>query len=290
MTIASRLGRIIGLLALAAALAGCSAIKLGYNTLDDIAYWWLDNYVDFSDDQAARVREDLGRLHRWHRTEELPQFLAMLRDMEQLAGGQVTAAQACGFVARVRERLDALADRGEPSAVTLAMSLTRDQLGHIERKYRNNNAEFQKNWIRPPPAEQVEKRFDQFVERSEMIYGRLDEPQREALRKELLQSAFDAKRVLAERQRRQRDALQTLRKLSGQPIGFTDARALLRGYLDRVRAPPDRAERNYQQSLIDESCRTFAALHNSTSAAQREAAVRRLRAYQRDLQELSTQK
>jgi hypothetical protein len=31
MTTESRLGRIIGLLALAAVLAGCSAVKLGYN-------------------------------------------------------------------------------------------------------------------------------------------------------------------------------------------------------------------------------------------------------------------
>jgi hypothetical protein len=42
--------------------------------------------------------------------------------------------------------------------------------------------------------------------------------------------------------------------------------------------------------LIDEACVNAAALHNSTTAAQREAGVRRLRAYQRDLRELSAQK
>src|SRR5882724_11445070 len=71
MTTASRLGRIIGLLALATALAGCSAIKLGYNNLDHLAYWWLDSYVDFSGEQGTQVRENLAQLHQWHRTEEL---------------------------------------------------------------------------------------------------------------------------------------------------------------------------------------------------------------------------
>jgi hypothetical protein len=63
----------------------------------------------------------------------------------------------------------------------------------------------------------------------------------------------------------------------------------MRGYFERLREPANAADRAYQQALIDESCGSFAALHNSTNAAQREAAVRRLRAYQRDLRELSAQ-
>ena len=51
-----------------------------------------------------------------------------------------------------------------------------------------------------------------------MIYGRLDEPQRAVLRRQIEQSIFDPHRILAERQRRQQDALQTLRKLAGQPV------------------------------------------------------------------------
>jgi hypothetical protein len=289
MTFASRLGRIIGLLGLAAALAACSAIKLGYNTLDDVAYWWLDSYVDFSDEQSPRAREDLARLHRWHRSNELPRFASLLQRVEQLAPGDITGTQACTIFAQFRERLDALAGRAEPAVVTLATGLTPEQVAHMERKYEKNNANFRKDWFLPAPAEQAEKRFEQFLERSEMVYGTLDEPQRVVLRRELQHSVFDAKNILAERQRRQRDLLETLRKIAGTPISLADARALLRGYLDRVRDPPERAAHAYQHALINEGCATFAALHNSTSAAQRESAVRRLRAYQRDLHELAAQ-
>ena len=78
--------------------------------------------------------------------------------------------------------------------------------------------------------------------------------------------------------------------MAGQPVAPSEARRLLRGYLDRVLESPDAGYRAYQEALIQESCRSFAATHNATSPAQREAAVRRLRAYQRDLRELAAQR
>jgi hypothetical protein len=286
----SILRRIIGLLALAAALSACSAVKLGYNNLDELAYWWLDSYVEFNDEQTPRVRDDLARLHLWHRTHELPRLAQMLRALEELAPGDVSPAHGCAIFTQLRERLNATAEQAEPAVVTLAMSLTPEQLQHLERKYARNNAEYRKDWVRLAPAEVAEKRFRLFLERSENIYGSLDEPQRAVLLRQVEQSIFDASRLLAERMRRQQDALQTLRKLAGEPVPFSDARNLLRGYLARVQEPPEAAGRRYQQDLIDEGCRNFAGLHNSTTAAQRQAAVRRLRAYQRDLSELAAQK
>ncbi len=209
--------------------------------------------------------------------------------MEQMAPGDVSASAGLRVLRAVRERLDAVAERAEPAVVTLAIGLTPEQLLHLERKYEKNNADYRKEWLQAPPAERDDKRFEQFLERSEMIYGKLDEPQRSALRRQFGKSTFDPARILAERQRRQRDALQTLRRIAGQPVSFDEARKLLRGFLDRVREPPEPAANAYQHALIEESCRSFAALHNSTSAAQRETAVRRLRAYQRDLRELSAQ-
>ena len=284
------LTRIIGLLAACAALAGCSAIKLGYNNLDEVTYWWLDGYVDFTEEQATRVREDLARLHLWHRTQELPRLVTVLRSLEELVPGDINPAQACAFVPPLRERFDAVTDRAEPVIVTLAMDLQPDQLQHLERKYQKNNSDFRKEWVRLAPTELNTKRLRQFLERSEMIYGRLDEPQRSALRRQIEQSIFDPRRILAERLRRQQDALQTLRKLAGQPVGFSEARRLLRGYLERAQVSPDPDYRNYQQALVKEACRNASVLHNSTTPAQREAAVQRLRAYQRDLRELSAQR
>jgi hypothetical protein len=282
-----QLVRIIGVLALAVVLSACSAIKLGYNSLTDVAYWWLDGYFDFSDTQAPRVREDLARLHAWHRANELPRLAEMLARMEQLAPGPVTAAQACGFVGEAQERLTTALAQAEPAAVVLAADLAPRQLRHLQRKYEDNNRNYRKEWIDLHPVDRADKRFKQALERIEMIYGRLDEPQRAVLRQAVADSVFDPQRILAERQRRQQDLLQTLRKLHGPAVPAADARALLRGYLERVVNSPNPAYRQYQQALVEEGCRTFAAVHESTTPEQRQQAVRRLRAYQRDLRELA---
>jgi hypothetical protein len=283
----SRAAGIICALALVLGLAGCSAIKLGYNTLPDVAYWWLDGYIDFNDAQAPQVRVELDRLHDWHRQEELPRLADLLGRMEQQVAGPIAPAQACGYVAEVQARLAAVAERAEPAVLALVAGLDAGQLQHLERKYRNNNDDFRKDWIHLPLAEQKEKRFERALERAETIYGTLQENQRAVLRQALERSIFDPARVLAERERRQQDLLATLRRVREAPA---DARPAMRGYLDRFQRSPDLAYRRWQDELLQESCRTFSALHESTTAAQREQAVRRLRAHQRNLRELAAKR
>ena len=275
------------LLTVVAGLVACSAVRLGYNTVGEVSYWWLDSYFDFTPAQSPRVREDLARLHQWHRAEELPRFAQMLQRMEDLVPGDVTPEQACSFMTEFRERLLATARQAETAAVPLATGLAADQLQHLQHKYDKNNADYTSEWIRLGPAEQKEKRYRQFLDRAEMIYGRLDEPQHQELRRDVDRSIFDPKRILAERQRRQQDALQTLGRIVRDRVTFDEARLMLRGYVERALTPPGAAARAYQDALVAEGCRHVAILHNSTTLAQREAAGHRLRAWQRDLRELA---
>jgi hypothetical protein len=283
----SRLAGIIVALVLAVGLAGCSAVRLGYANLQDLAFWWLDGYVDFNDEQSPLVRTELERLHSWHRQQELPRFVAMLGRMEQIAPGPITPQQVCGFATEIQQRLQVAADQAEPGILALAATLEPEQLQHLERKYRRNNQKFRKDWIEVPTVLRKEKSLAQMVERVEMIYGRLDEAQRAVLKRAVDQSALDPQRIAAERQRRQQDLLQVLRKLSAPGVLQAEAQKLLRGYIDRVQRSPDPAYRTWQEGMVQENCRTLAAVHEASSPAQREQAVRRLRAYQRDFRELS---
>jgi hypothetical protein len=65
---------------------------------------------------------------------------------------------------------------------------------------------------------------------------------------------------------------------------------MLRTYLDRVVQSPNPIYRNYNDGLLRESCQTFAEVHNTTTPEQRERAMRRLAAYERDAQELQAQR
>ncbi len=113
----------------------------------------------------------------------------------------------------------------------------------------------------------------------------------EILREAIAASGFDPRLSYAERQRRQQDMLQTLRRANG--LGGEDKQSVpqvtvaLRAYLQRSIHSPNPAYRAYVDKEIAENCKTLARLHNSTTAQQRERAVRRLAGYERDARELA---
>lgn len=275
-----------------ALLQACSAVKLVYNTLPDVGYWWLDSYVDFNDAQTVSVRGELDRLLLWHRTEELPKIISLLQKAQRLADTDLAAEPVCALADQVRERLRVLSVQAEPAMVALAMSLGPDQITHIERKFAKANAQWREDWLDGSVTDRLAQRVKNSVERSEQFYGPLDERQRLAWRTRLTASAFDPEQTYAERLRRQQDLLQILRLANGAPPKPEPAAvtAMLRAHLDRFVQSPNPVYRSYSDRLLRESCQTFAEVHNITTPEQRERAMRRLGAYERDAQELQTQR
>jgi hypothetical protein len=281
------LARIIGVLLAAAALAGCSTLKLAYNNLPELGYWWLDGYLDFDGSQMPRVRDDLADLLAWHRRHELPRLVELLRRAQALAPEDVTPEQACEFADQIRERLLAVALQAEGPGTGLALSLGEAQLQQLERKYAKNNAEYRKEWLERSPARWQEKRYERLLERYEDFYGRLEAAQRDVLKQQVAQSAFDPRAFDAQRRQSQQEVLALLRRFQAERTPPAEARAAIHAYVLRVAHPPPGPRRDRQQALQQEGCRNMAALHESTSAAQRQQAVRRLQAYERDLVELA---
>lgn len=282
----AELARIIGVLLFVTALGACSAIRLAYNNLPEVSYWWLDGYFDFDSTQSPKVRDELAQLLAWHRQNELPKVITLLQEAQGLAPGEVTPAQACGFADSIRERLLAVTERAEPATTDLALTLSESQLQQLERKYAKLNNEYRKDWLDRTPAQVQEKRYDQFLDRMEDFYGRLTAEQRDLLKQQVAQSVFNPQLADAERRKRQQEALVMLRGFATKKPSPAEARSALHAYLLRIAEPPPGPWRDQQQALLEEGCRNLAALHNGTSASQREQAVRRLQAYQSDLRQL----
>ena len=273
-----------------ALLPGCNAIKLVYNAAPSASYWWLNGYLDFDGAQAAQLREDLDQLQRWHRSTQLPEYARLLERAQGLVGTErVTPAQACTLLEDARREIGNITVHAETGAATLVRSLTPEQLQHLEAKYAKSNEEFRKEWLDASPQEVREKRFDKTLERAERVYGRLDAPQRALIRQQIDASSFDPKMQQAERLRRQQDTVQVLRSLAASKATPQQAAQALRGLFDRYRESPDPALRAYGQRQIDEGCQGFALAHNAATPAQREKAVQRLKAYEKDVRDLAAQ-
>lgn len=274
-----------------ALLTACSAVKLAYNNLPELGYWWVDGYADLDDAQSVQLRSDLARLHDWHRVHELPRAADLLLQIQRDTPANTTAQEVCRFFDQVRDRLEAVRVQAEPGAVTLAMSLTPGQIRHVAAKFEKGNTEWRRDWLALDEAKRLDKRLTSSIERAEQFYGTLDERQRVVLREGLARSRWDPQRSYAERLRRQQDLLQMLRAVSAADGAARPSRqqasALVHGYLERVTRSPDAAYRAHAQAAVQDNCATYAALHNSTTAEQRARAVARVAGYERDARELA---
>lgn len=284
-----RVFRIIGLL-LALLLSGCSAIRLGYNQAPELGYWWLDSYFDFTEAQTSRVRGDLASLQAWHRSNELPIYLGLLDKVQRLTPTNVAPEQLCDLYAELLPRLTVTAEQAEPTLSAVTLLLKPEQLAHLARQLDKRSETWREEWLDGTPGERRARQVKRLVDRAEGLYGRLDAAQRAALREAVAASQYDAELSYRESQRRHTDTLQTLRLIQSGGLGAERNRLEARGLLDRAVNSPDPIYRNQQNKLRQENCRTFAALHNSTTPSQRSKALETLKGYEADLRALMPQR
>lgn len=277
------------LLAVAALLLlqACSAIKLGYQQLPTLSYWWLDNTVSFSGNQTPAAKEAIDKLYQWHRREELPGYAALLHRTADLSAGPVQPEQLCRLIDEVQVRLDTLMRQAVAQAAPVAMALGPRQLSHMARHWEQQNEEWEKEWLQGDTDARMERRLDRALSRYNSFYGELSSTQTALIKTQLAQSPWTAEWGRRDRQRRQQDLLSTLQRITQSNLSQAQAEAQLWGVWKRWLQPPDAGQRAVVQTLSQRACENLAQLHNTATPEQRVRAARRLRAYERDLLDLN---
>ena len=280
-------------LAVLVGLSGCSTIKVVYNSSDDLIYWWLDSYADLQDGQKQFTHDTLTDLQRWHRQQQLPEYVALLKRMQTMALNDITSAQVCAVTEDMKNSFIKLLRYIEPATTQLAVQLSPEQLRSVRKRFDKTNKDWRTDWLDPDAEDRLRYRTKQATNRLEDFYGRLDKPQREVLRHWLSESVFDPTLNYAERERRQGDTIQTLQRMAQEgnaPNQQSQTQTLLRSLIDRSLNSPNERYRAYNRELWNENCEGFAKLHNSTTPAQRQHMVETLRGYESDFKTLMTQK
>jgi hypothetical protein len=266
---------------------GCSALRFGYNQAADFAYWWLDGYIDFSETQTPQVRDALAAWFAWHRATQLPDYANLLAKAQTEVMADSTPARVCEWWGLLSTRMGTSLERGVPAAADLMLSVSARQIQHIERRYAKANDEFRDEFMQGDPAKRRKASIERAVERAELLYGKLDDAQREHVARSVTQSPFDADLWFAERKRRQQDALQMLRRIVAEGASRDEAQAAARAYMDRTVRSPREDYRRYSDKLASYNCAFAAKLHNMTNPAQRQVAVQKFKGWETDLRALA---
>ena len=270
-------------------LGGCSAVRVGYNQADWVAYRWLDAYAGFDETQTKGVREALAALFVWHRKTELPDYAELLLKIDADISANVNAERTCGWWSAVRVRLDRVGAQAAPAMVGLAAALKPAQFESIERRYAKTNAEFRDEFAIPDRARRTVEAAKRVVSRAQWVYGDLDAFQRERIERWMADSPYDPELALEERLRRQQDTLQTLRRLAEGRGDRAKAEADIRTWIQRLGQSPRESYRQHAARVLQFNCRLAADIHNITSATQRRTASAKLKAWAADMRALSAE-
>lgn len=271
-------------------LTGCSAIRLGYNKLPEIASWWLDSYIDFTDSQGPQAKVALQKLQTWHRKEELPAIAELLVQAQTLAPQNITPEQACKVWEGAQVRIESIIQESSRLAAPVVSQLSAKQLKHLEKEWASRNEDWKKNWLQGNPDTRIKKRVDIAAERFNSFYGDLNTEQRQLLKQQFLQSAWTPEWGYQQRVKRQQEQLATLQAMSSEitkpamPLLQVE-KALETLMLQSVR-PRDTSDLSKQLLLEQQACQNLAQLHNIMSPAQRLKAQRKLKDYETDVREL----
>jgi hypothetical protein len=269
-----------------ATLSGCVALRVAYNNGPQLAWWRLDGYLDFNREQTPAAKQAIDRFFDWHRSTQLGSYAAFLGTAQQAVLEPTTPAAVCRYSEQVRGKLDGAIDKAIVHGAELLPGLGERQFKALEARYAKGNEEMRSDFLQPDPADRLRKSFDRALERAEQLYGRLDEAQKSVIKAGVAASPFDPQAWLAERLRRQRDVVQTLRKLNADKADLDTRIAAMRTLNDRVEHSPDPAYRAYELKLVDYNCAFAAQVHNATTPAQRQKARDNLKGWEEDLRAL----
>jgi hypothetical protein len=284
----SRLPIIAMMLAVSVLLSGCGlALRIGYNQGASLALRWLDSYAEFDDAQTLRVRAALDEWFVWHRRTQLPDYADLLARARAELPGSATAERMCAWSNDLRARFDTAIEHAVPAMAEIMPTLSAQQIASIEKRYASRNDEYRDDFLHRDPAKRKKAATEREIERAEEFYGRLDDAQRAFVVRAVAESPWDGDMAYAERLRRQQDMLAIVRRLAATRATPAEAEAEIRGYLKRIERSPQEAYRRYLARLVDYNCVYAAALHNLTTAEQRQKAAKQLKGYEEELRALA---
>ena len=269
-------------------LQACSAIRLGYGNADSLARWWLDQYLDFTPEQDALVRERLTRLHLWHRQSQLPDYATVLREGRGLIDGQPTAANSLELSESIIRRVRTLTDKAIPDVADLLATLTPAQIDRMAARLADKNADYAKEArLADGEAGQRKARVKRLLERAEYWFGDFSNEQETSIRRLIDAQPTGSQFWFDERLRRQREWLEIVRKVQRERPARDTVVAMLRDYAERFDIPVEPTRRTQAIALRRSSAELAVAMHALTTKAQREHARHKFDDLIRELGELA---
>jgi hypothetical protein len=162
-------------------LSACSSTSFVYNRLDIILPWYLDDYVDLSREQKNSLDGLLQPFLRWHRQEELPQYVLLLSDIEASLDQPVSLEVVAGIYTNAETSWLRLEDRSIEWLLKLGDELSEEQINEFLAVLGEEQEEYEEKYLPRSDEEYLEESYENFADGLGDYLGRLSSNQREIL-------------------------------------------------------------------------------------------------------------
>jgi hypothetical protein len=143
--------RRLSLTVVAALLLGACSMQFGYDRLDRVIAWYLDDYVELTGEQYAFVQAQLQERLCWHRRTQLPQYAAWLRRVDVGLQGNLALEELDRYEAEFLSYWKQLTGAIVPGATRLLATLSDRQVRELAERFELKNQEYAAEWVKPSP-------------------------------------------------------------------------------------------------------------------------------------------
>lgn len=178
--------KFVCLLVFITSLTACSS-KIAYNNVDWWIYWYLDDYVELTDEQKTVFDEYLNTWRQWHKSTELSKYKTQLEEIKQdVLTNRLTSERILAHLLHARTHWTRARDKVSPDVAAIAKTLSDEQVvtlfAQIEKE---NREEIEKRQdylsLSEKEKEKKQKRKAQLLESVEEQIGRLTDTQEQII-------------------------------------------------------------------------------------------------------------
>jgi hypothetical protein len=173
----STINKRVSLILLVLLLAGCSSTTFIYNRLDFLLPWYLGDYVNLDRQQKKHLDQLLEPFLSWHRTEELPVYLAILDDARARLDQPVSAEDLAQLSAKVEAAWFRLEEEALDWLLDLGDQLSDQQMAEFIAELRAKQVEYEEEYLPRSDEEYREEARDNLRDNLQDYLGRLESEQ-----------------------------------------------------------------------------------------------------------------
>lgn len=159
-------------------LAACSSTKLAYRYADWGVVWWVEDYIPMTNEQEARLTQDVRALQDWHCSTQLPAYSEWLAELKQdVQSDNLGRSRVIYHQEQLLSFLPPLVERAKPPVVRLLSSLSDSQVRALADNMSKSQQELEAEFLADDPAQTRQARAERTTERVESWLGSLNDAQ-----------------------------------------------------------------------------------------------------------------